>query len=49
LSNFTDLTLLTLVNDQPTVIANAGWEGYDATKAQHPPAHVVRLFQVPLQ
>lgn len=49
LSQLTDLTLLTLVNDRPTVVANAGWDGFDPAKTPHPPAHTVRLFQVPLQ
>jgi hypothetical protein len=48
LSNFSDLTLITLVNDRPTVIANSGWDGFDPAKSTHPRAHVVRLFQVAL-
>jgi sugar lactone lactonase YvrE len=46
LPHLDDLTLLTLVNDQPTVIAGAGWEGFDPQRTPQPPAHVVRLFQV---
>jgi hypothetical protein len=49
LPNLADLTLIALVNDRPTIIANAGWDGFDATKAKQPPAHTVRLFQVPLE
>lgn len=47
LPNFTDLSLITLVNDRPTVIANSGWDGFDPAKGAHPPAHAVRIFQVP--
>lgn len=42
----TDLTLVTLVNDRPAVVANSGWDGFDPAKAPHPPAHPVRIFQV---
>jgi len=46
--HLTDLTLVTLVNDRPTVIAGAGWEGYNPEKAKQPPTHTVRLFQIAL-
>jgi hypothetical protein len=45
----TDLSLVTLVNDVPTVVAGAGWDLMDAAKAKVPPAHTVRVFQVRLQ
>jgi hypothetical protein len=48
LPNLTDVTLITLVNDRPTVVANSGWENFDPTKSEHPPPHAVRLFQVVL-
>lgn len=44
--HLTDLTLLTLINEQPTVIAGAGWEAYDSRRSTLPPAHTVRLLQV---
>ncbi|MCX6951326.1 MAG: hypothetical protein NTV51_03960 [Verrucomicrobia bacterium] len=40
-----DLALVTLVNGRPTFIANAGWDSFDPAKAEHPPAHAVRIFQ----
>lgn len=43
-----DLSLLTLVNDSPTFIAGAGWEGFDPVTMKQPRTHVVRLFQVPV-
>ncbi len=46
--HLTDLTLVTLVNDRPTVIAGSGWDGYDPAKAKQPAAHTVRIFQVAL-
>ena len=48
LPSFTDLTLLTIVNDRATVIAGGGWDGFDPRTAKQPPAHTVRIFQVPL-
>ncbi len=48
LPNFTDLTLVTLVNGRPTLIANSGWDSFDAAKAKQPPAHTVRVLQIPL-
>ncbi len=47
LPNFTDLSLIALVNDLPTVIAGAGWDLFDPAKAKVPPAHTVRIFQLP--
>lgn len=44
----TDLTLVTLANDRPTVIAGSGWDLFDATKAKQPPAHPVRILQIEL-
>lgn len=46
--HLTDLTLLTLVNEQPTLIAGAGWEGLEGARTKTPPIHPVRLFQVSL-
>lgn len=46
--HLTDLTLVTLVNDRPTVIAGSGWEGYNPEKAKQPAAHTVRVFQIAL-
>jgi hypothetical protein len=48
LPHLTDLALITLINDRPTLIAGAGWEGFDPEKAKQPPAHPVRIFQVAL-
>jgi hypothetical protein len=48
LPNLTDLSLVTLMNDRPTLIAGAGWDGLDPTKVRPPPAHTVRIFQVTL-
>jgi sugar lactone lactonase YvrE len=48
LPNLTDLCLVTLVNQRPTLIAGAGWDLFDATKSRTPPAHTVRIFQVSL-
>ena len=48
LPNLTDLTLITLINDRPTFIAGAGWDGFDPAKGKQPPAHTVRIVQVPL-
>lgn len=48
LPHLTDLTLLTLVNDRPVVIAGSGWELFDSTKATAPRAHTVRIFQIAL-
>jgi hypothetical protein len=47
LPHLTDLALITLVNGQPTFIANAGWDTFDLSKAAQPPAHTVRIFQIP--
>jgi len=46
--HLTDLALITLVNEQPTLIAGAGWEGIDGARLKTPPSRTVRLFQVPL-
>jgi tetratricopeptide (TPR) repeat protein len=48
LPQFGDLTLVTLVNERPVVIAGAGWEGFDPAKTEHPRAHAVRIFQIAL-
>jgi hypothetical protein len=48
LPHFTDLTLVTLASDRPTLIAGAGWEGFDPAKTKTPAAHTVRIFQVNL-
>lgn len=46
LPHLDDLALVALVNGRPTFIANAGWENFDPTKAAHPPAHAVHIFQL---
>ena len=48
LPHLNDLSLITLVNDRPTLVAGSGWDGVDAAKSRPPPAHTVRIFQVPL-
>lgn len=48
LPNLTDLALITMINDRPTFIAGAGWEGFDPTKARQPAPHTARIFQVTL-
>ena len=48
LPDFTDLTLVTTVRDQPLVVAGSGWETLAASRGRIPPAHAVRLFLVPL-
>ena len=42
-----DLSLITLMNDRPTFVTGAGWDGVDAAKNRPPPAHTVRVFQLP--
>src|SRR5687768_8011951 len=46
LPDFRDLSLITLVNDRPTVIAGSGWESLGSTKIGPPVAHSVFLFQL---
>lgn len=48
LPNLTDLGLLTRMNDHPTLVAGAGWDGFDPAKQPHPPVHTVHIFQVVL-
>ena len=48
LPNLTDLGLLTRMNDRPTFVAGAGWDGFDPTKHPHPPVHTVYIFQATL-
>jgi len=48
LPHLDDLSLVTLVNGRPTVIAGAGWDLFDPQKAKAPPSHTVRLLQVAL-
>ena len=48
LPHLTDLALITLVNDRPTVIAGSGWEGFDPAKTPQPRPHTVRIFQIAL-
>jgi hypothetical protein len=43
-----DITLITLYHERPTLVAGAGWEGFDPEKSPQPPAHTVRLLQVAL-
>lgn len=43
-----DLTLVTLVDGQPTFLAGAGWKGFDPAKAPEPLPHTVRIMQVAL-
>lgn len=47
LPHLTDLALITLVNELPTFIAGSGWDLFDPAKAKAPPAHTVRIFQLP--
>lgn len=47
LPHLTDLGLVTLVEDRPTVVANSGWEDFDARRTGPAAARTVRLFQVP--
>ncbi|WP_414661493.1 SMP-30/gluconolactonase/LRE family protein [Horticoccus sp. 23ND18S-11] len=47
-AQLSDLSLLTMVSDRLTVIAGAGWQGFDPAKTPHPPAHPVHLFQIAL-
>ncbi len=42
----TDITLITLVNDRPTLVAGSGWDGFDPTKTREPAPHTVRILQV---
>ena len=44
----TDIALVALIDDQPTLIAGSGWDGFDAAKTKQPPAHTVRLLQATL-
>jgi hypothetical protein len=46
LPDFTDLGLVTLVNDRPTLVAGVGWNAFDPAKSGRPHAHTVRIFQV---
>ncbi|MBI5691784.1 MAG: hypothetical protein HZC55_17005 [Verrucomicrobia bacterium] len=48
LPDLQDLSLVTLMNGRPVVVAGAGWEGFDPAKSPAPAPHVVRLFQVEL-
>lgn len=48
LPELTDLSLLTLMRDQPILVAGAGWDGLNANNSKAPPEHTVRLFQVAL-
>lgn len=47
LSGLDDLTLLTLRNGSPTVIAQSGWALFDPKKSPSVPAHDVQVFQLP--
>jgi sugar lactone lactonase YvrE len=47
LPGFDDLTLITLVNGRPRVIAQSGWAGFDSPRAT-PPPHAVRIMTVGL-
>ena len=46
LPSMDDLTLVTLVNGRPTLIANAGWDNFDPARSAHPTPHAVHIFQV---
>jgi sugar lactone lactonase YvrE len=46
LPNLSDLTLVTLVNGRPTVVAGAGWDNYTPGKTPQPAPHTVRLVQI---
>ncbi|MBL9210052.1 MAG: hypothetical protein JNL92_06265 [Opitutaceae bacterium] len=46
--HLTDLALITRVDELPTLISGAGWEGLEGARTKTPPIHTVRLFQVSL-
>jgi sugar lactone lactonase YvrE len=48
LPHLQDLALITLMEDRPTFVTGAGWEGFDASKALAPASHTVRVMQVAL-
>lgn len=43
-----DLSLITLVDGSPAVIAGAGWDGFEPAPGRAPPTRSVRILQVPL-
>jgi len=43
-----DLGLITLMDSVPTLIANAGWEGFSAAPNRPPATRTVHILQVPL-
>lgn len=45
LPNLTDLTLLTIVDGRPTLVAGAGWDSADPAKPGETRPHTVRIFQ----
>ena len=47
-SHLEDLALITMLHDRLTLIAGAGWDGFDPAKTPQPRAHTVRIFQVAL-
>ncbi|MGH7944509.1 MAG: hypothetical protein ACREH8_09495 [Opitutaceae bacterium] len=48
LPNLTDLSLITMANDRPTVVAGAGWAGLERAGTRPPAPHAVRIFQLTL-
>jgi hypothetical protein len=49
LPDLTDLTLATIADGQPIVIAGSGWETFDLAKAKEPPPHTVRVFRIAVE
>jgi sugar lactone lactonase YvrE len=43
-----DIGLITLMDSVPTLVANAGWEGFSAAPNRTPATRTVHLLQVPL-
>lgn len=41
-----DLSLLTMIDGRPGVVAGSGWEAFDPAKTPHPAPHPVRLLQI---
>jgi tetratricopeptide (TPR) repeat protein len=43
-----DLTLVTVANERPTLVAGAGWAGLDGVRIRQPTPHTVRIVQLTL-
>jgi hypothetical protein len=48
LPHLEDLTLVTVVQDRPTFVAGAGWEGFDPERQPHPRTRSVWILQTSL-